>query len=170
MAIWSPTSAVSANTSAGERAQRQEFGHASARSTRVRAHPRRVTGFAERVEQTGAAQPQKQAGMHARPRRSVVRSFTFASPPMRGHAVAAGVCRGAHVSLGQLAPAPRKPQRNDMLLMPAAGPCDAPAAPRSSPRPAARHPLMHRLSVRRPASRSAVPVARRVACGAPRRR
>src|SRR5215213_2481702 len=77
--------------------------------------PRRVTVFAERLEQTGAAHPQKQRRAST-PALVVrfVRSFTFASP---SHARSRRLQRASvavpHVSLGQTSrPRPGEPRRN----------------------------------------------------------
>ena len=108
--------------------------------------PRRVTVFAERVEQTGAAQPQKQRRAST-PALVVrfVRSFTFASP---SHARSRRLQRASvavqHVSLGQTSrPRPGEPQRNDIAF----------AARRPTPRARRRHT---RRSSRVPAARHAV--------------
>lgn len=108
--------------------------------------PRRVTVFAERVEQTGAAQPQKQRRAST-PALVVrfVRSFTFASPSLRGHAACSGrLSRCPTFRSGKRrARAPRKPQRNDIAF----------AARRPTPRTRRRRA---RGSSRRPAARHAV--------------
>lgn len=93
--------------------------------------PRRVTVFAERLEQTGAAHPQKQRRAST-PALVVrfVRSFTFASP---AHARSRRLQRASvavpHVLLGQTSrPRPGEPQRNDITFAAAARPRELVAA------------------------------------------
>jgi len=64
--------------------------------------PRRVNVFAERVEQTGAAHPQKQRRAST-PALVVrfVRSFTFVSPHARSRRLQRASVAVPHVSLGQ---------------------------------------------------------------------
>jgi len=87
--------------------------------------PRRVTVFARRVEQTGAAQPQKQRRAST-PALVVrfVRSFTFASPSLaRSRRLQRASVPVPHVSLGQTSrPRPGDRKGMTLLLLPAARP------------------------------------------------